>query len=77
MVVLDESTIVSSSLDSTLRIWRAGVCQQVLTGHTGPVLCSLRVPSGEVWSGSGDDTIRVWRGGACVDVLPAHTDTVR
>uniref|UniRef100_A0A1D2A6R5 Phospholipase A-2-activating protein n=1 Tax=Auxenochlorella protothecoides TaxID=3075 RepID=A0A1D2A6R5_AUXPR len=77
VVILDEATIVSSSLDSTLRIWRAGVCQQVLTGHTGPVLCTLRVPRGDVWSGSGDDSIRVWREGTCVDVIPAHADTVR
>ncbi|KFM27541.1 Phospholipase A-2-activating protein [Auxenochlorella protothecoides] len=56
---------------------KMGVCQQVLTGHTGPVLCTLRVPRGDVWSGSGDDSIRVWREGTCVDVIPAHADTVR
>ncbi|GLC42085.1 hypothetical protein PLESTB_001066500 [Pleodorina starrii] len=71
--------IVSASLDKTLRVWKGGKAVASLTGHTGPVLCLLVLPGGEVLSGSGDTSVKMWGpgGGPCIHTIKAHTDTVR
>eukprot|EP00191_Tetraselmis_sp_GSL018_P010623 CAMPEP_0177617532 /NCGR_PEP_ID=MMETSP0419_2-20121207/24957_1 /TAXON_ID=582737 /ORGANISM="Tetraselmis sp., Strain GSL018" /LENGTH=392 /DNA_ID=CAMNT_0019116099 /DNA_START=165 /DNA_END=1341 /DNA_ORIENTATION=- len=74
----EEGSIVSASLDKTLRVWDANTGgSSTLEGHEGPVLCCIVLTGGDILSGSGDATIRRWNGGRCVATLRGHTDTVR
>mmetsp|Transcript_12029 Transcript_12029/g.33825 ORF Transcript_12029/g.33825 Transcript_12029/m.33825 type:complete len:812 (-) Transcript_12029:119-2554(-) len=71
-------SIVSCSLDRTIRVWDLGSGEaKVLQGHEGPVLCCIVLSNGDILSGSGDTTVRRWSGGRCVSTIKAHTDTVR
>jgi len=59
---LDESTLVSTSSDRTLRVWhpRDGL-QRVLSGHRGRIRALAVSPSGAtIASGSDDGAIRLW-----------------
>jgi phospholipase A-2-activating protein len=81
--------IVSSSLDTSLKIWQEGECKATLKGHEGPINCMVVLPenldtSGNtedtiVATGSGDKTIRLWSlaHGKCIKIISGHEDTVR
>ena len=65
--VLPDGTIVSGSLDRTIRIWKIGengkyYQSEVLIGHEGSVLTLQVLPDGRIVSGSADNTIRIWDG---------------
>ncbi|GBG59102.1 hypothetical protein CBR_g24445 [Chara braunii] len=77
VAVQENGDVVSCSIDKTLRVWRKGVCKEVLQGHDGPVLCVCVLPTGEIISGSGDCTIKLWRSSSCVHTFRGHTDSVR
>lgn len=84
VAVLENGALVSGSLDSTLRVWDAGACSNVLDAHKGPVLCVLALPDSGgsvVVSGSGDCTIRLWdvknTENPCTCIMEGHHDSVR
>ena len=54
--------VVTSSADSTLRVWRMadGACLRTLTGHSGVVRAVVDVGGGRVASGGDDSVLRVW-----------------
>jgi hypothetical protein len=66
--------IVSTSADSTLKVWdaRTGEERRTLRGHMGAVRGCAISPSGDtIASASGDQTLKVWdaRTGACLSTL--------
>jgi WD40 repeat protein len=77
---LPDGSIVSGSLDTTLRVWQpaTGVCERVLVGHCESVTCLAVLPDGRAVSGSDDATLRVWQTatGVCERVLDGHTANV-
>lgn len=77
VAVTPAGDVVSSSMDKTLRAWRAGECVAVMEGHEAAVLCLVVLPGGALASGSGDCTIRVWTDYMCTHTIAAHADSVR
>eukprot|EP00803_Ostreobium_quekettii_P004255 evm.model.scf_468.8 EVM.evm.TU.scf_468.8 scf_468:46770-53924(-) len=75
--VLSDGSLVSASVDGTLRIWQNGRCTATLTGHEGPIWCLLVLPDDRLLSGSVDKTARLWQGNQCIGVLKGHNDTIR
>lgn len=72
----DESLIVSSSADSTVRIWdtRNGKCLKVLSGHDDLVRAALFSPDDtQILSYSNDWTVRLWNveTGQCEKIIDA------
>lgn len=71
-LTVDGSRLVTSSWDSTLRVWETttGALVHVLRGHRGPVW-TMQVVGDRVYSGSADGTVRVWslRSGACLSTF--------
>ena len=61
-VVINESTIVSASADTTLRLWNitTGELIKTLTGHTDIVSDVVVVNKSILVSGSLDNTVRFW-----------------
>eukprot|EP00736_Rhodelphis_marinus_P014369 Rmarinus@m.1200 len=77
----DGKYLVSTSKDTTLRVWSVeeGTCCCTLEGHTDEVLSAALSPSGEiVVSSSSDKTIRIWdrETGECRNVLTGHSQSV-
>jgi WD40 repeat protein len=77
----DGKTIVSGSLDQTVRVWNAatGVEQHNMTGHEGAVLSVAFSPNGKtIVSGSSDQTVRVWNAATGVEQhkMTGHEGTV-
>ncbi|KAG1673474.1 Notchless 1 [Nymphon striatum] len=72
--------LVSSSKDTTLKIWDIvlGQAQFTLGGHTQSVTCVRWGGSGLIYSGSQDRTIKVWRSedGALCRTLQGHAHWV-
>jgi WD40 repeat protein len=63
MTQLKTNTLVTGSLDYTMRVWGAdGQCMQVLEGHSGAISCISELHDGRIASGSSDYTIRIWEG---------------
>jgi len=61
MTQLKTNTLVTGSLDYTMRVWGAdGQCMQVLEGHSGAISCISELHDGRIASGSSDYTIRIW-----------------
>ncbi|TPX68558.1 hypothetical protein SpCBS45565_g03102 [Spizellomyces sp. 'palustris'] len=59
----DDTHIISSSFDRTLKIWNAqsASCERTLTGHTDSVTtCDISSDGRYIASGSTDCTIRLW-----------------
>lgn len=74
--------IVSSSRDSTVRIWDSisGECIHVLYGHEGFVNYASFSPDGKtIASASDDKSVRIWtvQSGQCIRVLNGHTRAVK
>lgn len=77
----DGQTLVSSSGDTTIRIWHlpSGRPVRTLSGHTAAVWSVAITPDGQsLVSGSGDKTIKVWnlQTGKLIRTLTGSQDTV-
>ena len=67
----DGKTIVSGSLDRTLKIWdmQSGECLNTLEGHSNRIASIAISPNGKtIVSGSEDSTIKIWdmQSGECI-----------
>ena len=62
VIQLTDSCLVSSSDDSTIKIWDtiSGNCLTTLEGHTSWLRCVTELADGRVVSGSRDETIKIW-----------------
>lgn len=76
-IALDNSDIVSTSVDCTLRRWRRGKQMEVMEAHKAPVQAIIKLPSGELVTGSSDMALKLWKGTTCARTFAGHTDTVR
>ncbi|CAM8997567.1 unnamed protein product [Rhodiola kirilowii] len=76
-LVMDDSDIVSSSVDSTLIRWRKGQVVDSWEGHSSAIQSIIKLPSGELVSGSSDTTLKLWKGKSFLHTFVGHTDTVR
>ena len=72
--------IVSSSHDSTLRVWHVGnaECVWLMNGHRHKIFCMCVLDDGRVVSGSRDKTLRLWdpTTGMCEQVMKGHQGSV-
>jgi len=80
-VTPDGKTVVSGSIDKTLKVWdlATGRCRATLKGHTGSVSGVAVTPDGKtIVSGSSDKTLKVWglETGRCHATFKGHTDDV-
>jgi hypothetical protein len=57
---LADGRVASASRDRTIRLWRDGVCTQVLAGHEASITCLAEPAPGVLLSGSRDRTVRRW-----------------
>jgi WD40 repeat protein len=78
----NDSHIVSSSFDRTLKIWnsQSASCEKTLLGHTDSVMsCAISPDNRHIISGSMDNTIRVWEmaTGQCIATIKKHTRWVK
>lgn len=86
----DETRIISGLRDNTIKVWKSKMdsdsqmwdrntleCVQILTGHTGSVLC-LQYDENIIISGSSDSTVRVWdvHTGEMLNTLIHHCEAV-
>ncbi|KAM7479274.1 hypothetical protein LguiA_027487 [Lonicera macranthoides] len=76
-ITLDDSEIVSSSVDCTLRRWRGGQQIEAWEAHKAAIQAVIKLPSGELVTGSSDTTLKLWKGKTCTRTFVGHTDTVR
>lgn len=78
--ILSEDRIISSSLDSTIKIWDFKTCEclQTLEGHTDAIKCVSVLSSNKVISGSDDATIKIWdlATGSTIKTLHGHTECI-
>jgi len=71
-------TLLSSSWDSTARVWLNDKTVLTLKGHQGAVWCGVILPSiGVMVTGSADATLKLWKAGVCQDTLKSHSQAVR
>jgi len=79
LTLVNNTTAVSGSRDTTLRVWniRYGLCTNVLVGHTVSVRCVV-VTGALIVSGSYDTTARIWNvfDGRCIRTLSGHSDQI-
>ncbi|KAJ3146852.1 hypothetical protein HDU86_008348 [Geranomyces michiganensis] len=78
----DDTYIVSSSFDRTVKVWNAqsASCERTLRGHVDAVTTCDVSPDGRyIASGSTDCTIRLWdfNNGECIAVIKKHTRWVK
>ncbi|KAI8897875.1 WD40-repeat-containing domain protein [Globomyces pollinis-pini] len=78
----NDSHIVSSSYDRTLKIWNAqtAVCERTLSGHLDAVTsCDVSVDGRFIASSSLDNCVRFWdfSTGECITVIKKHTRWVK
>ncbi|OHU84335.1 MULTISPECIES: pentapeptide repeat-containing protein [Pseudoalteromonas] len=77
----DGVTLISASLDNTLRTWNAqtGECLRIFVGHEDDVNHVEMLRDGvTLVSSSDDETLRLWdsRSGKCINVLDGHDGAV-
>ena len=62
IIILADGRLVSTSADSTLKIWNIETekCVQTLLGHSSAVYCSFQLTDSVLISGSGDKTLKIW-----------------
>ncbi|KAI8869965.1 PFU-domain-containing protein [Ramicandelaber brevisporus] len=69
--------LATASADKTIRLWRGGKCERILTGHTDVVRSLTRVPGVGFASCSNDCTVRLWGAmGQCLRELHGHNNYV-
>ena len=77
LVLVDNTTLIRSSFDNTIRIWNLATNTQkfLLTGHTTYVVGLKLLSSTLVASCSGDSTIKLWNitSGTLIKTLSGHT----
>eukprot|EP00842_Homolaphlyctis_polyrhiza_P004484 jgi/Hompol1/5036/HPOL_004113-RA len=78
----NDSQIVSSSFDRTLKIWNAqqATAERTLVGHTDAVTsCDITSDGRYIASGSTDCTVRFWdyNNGECITIIRKHTRWVK
>ncbi|KAI8920126.1 WD40-repeat-containing domain protein [Powellomyces hirtus] len=78
----DDTYIVSSSFDRTIKVWNAqsASCERTLRGHADAVTtCDVSGDGRYIASGSTDCTIRLWdfNNGECIAVIKKHTRWVK
>ncbi len=77
---IDETTIVSSSCDKSLKMWDIGnkECIHTFTGHTAPVTSVARIDEKTIVSSSNDTTLKLWdlEKKRCIATLKGHTGPV-
>jgi WD40 repeat protein len=77
---LDNSRVLTTSADRTLKIWDMDTlkCVNTLRGHSDWVLCATKVADGLIVSGSLDKTLKMWdlETMACTACMIGHTDAV-
>ncbi|KAJ3075512.1 hypothetical protein HDU98_007885 [Podochytrium sp. JEL0797] len=78
----DDSHIISSSFDRTIKIWnsQSASCERTLVGHTDSVMCcDVSSDKRYIVSGSADNSVRLWdfNNGQCVGVIKKHTRWVK
>ncbi|KAI8587990.1 WD40-repeat-containing domain protein [Geranomyces variabilis] len=78
----DDTYIVSSSFDRTVKVWNAqsASCERTLRGHVDAVTtCDVSADGRYIASGSTDCTIRLWdfNNGECIAVIKKHTRWVK
>ena len=78
VIKLNETTIVSGSMDRTLRVWDlTNNIYRVLSGHTNCVNSVIKLNETTIISGSMDRTIRIWDLTDNISrVLTGHTNCV-
>ncbi|KAL5715136.1 hypothetical protein ACHQM5_017003 [Ranunculus cassubicifolius] len=77
LVVDDNSDILSTSVDCTIKRWRQGKQVDSWEAHKSAIQAVLKLPSNEIITGSSDTTLKLWRDKTCVHTFVGHTDTVR
>ena len=62
LVKIDNDTIVSASLDNTMKLWNLLVSKCLLTfkSNSKPIHCLLKLNKNQIASGSQDNSIKVW-----------------
>ncbi len=79
VIAPDGNTIVSGSMDGTIRIsdFSTGTCIRTLSGHTGIVTC-VAIEGAFIISASVDKTVKIWdfNTGSCMDTFFGHKDGV-
>ncbi|KAL2913300.1 hypothetical protein HK105_207178 [Polyrhizophydium stewartii] len=78
----NDSQIVSSSFDRTIKIWNAqqATAERTLVGHTDAVTsCDVSSDGRYIASGSTDCTVRFWdyNTGECITIIRKHTRWVK
>jgi WD40 repeat protein len=78
----DDSYIVSSSYDRTVKIWnaRSAIVDKTLNGHLDAVTsCDVTADGRYIASGSLDNTVRFWDFGTgeCITIIKKHTKWVK
>ncbi|MEH1906090.1 MAG: hypothetical protein V7L04_33135 [Nostoc sp.] len=73
----DEQTLLSSSEDTTIKIWdfETYQCLRTFEGHTRAVISVVSPDDCVLASGATDQTVRIWdmKTGECLRILTDHT----
>ncbi|KAJ6563233.1 WD40-repeat-containing domain protein [Mycena sp. CBHHK59/15] len=72
-----EGTIISSSWDSTARVWKNWNCAYELKGHENTVWDALAVAEDEFITASADKTIKLWKQHKVLNTFTGHNAVVR
>ncbi|XP_045446086.1 phospholipase A-2-activating protein [Melitaea cinxia] len=77
----DSGALISSSWDSSARVWNVNTPQMspiILKGHQAAVWAALELKNATFATASADKSIKLWRkDGALISTLTGHTDCVR
>lgn len=76
----DSKQLVTTSLDSTARLWdiESGQCVQIFHGHKGAVFFALFWNNDFLITGSGDESVKLWslETGSCLRTFRGHVGAV-
>lgn len=83
LIVLNDSRLVSGSLDNTIVIWKEGpkhqfLIEKILEGHSNSVISLSEMLNNILCSSSVDKTLRLWKLSSmkCYKILHGHEDSV-
>ena len=81
IAAIDENRFISSSWDTTIRMWDAntGECTRTFRGHSDWVHAVCVLDSKHFISGSDDRTVKMWNvdGGECIRTFKGHSSFVK